>query len=97
MLRIALTLQIVQLAYNQIFTLFDFFPFNGVRFNSRRERLAEAVSNFVPMALPPIGFILRRPALMEIGGLCCFILLAGECATWWFPYFFGPSPKWRAI
>jgi hypothetical protein len=97
MLHLAITLQIVHLLYNQVATLFDLFPFNGVRFYSWRERLAEAGVNFAIMAFPLVGFILHVPLLMEAGVMCFFVLLGGECATWWIPYFFGPSPKWLEI
>ena len=97
MFHLALTLQIAHLLYNLVATLVDLFPFNGVRFYSMRERLAEAGVNFAIMALPPIGFYLRSPFLMEAGLVCLFVLLAGECSTWWIPYFFGPSPQWLAI
>jgi len=93
----AIALQAVLLAYHQVTTLFDFYPFNGIRGSSRRERMLEAATNFVFMAFPLVAFVLRRPGLM-LGGVYtyCFILL-GECATWWIPYFFGPSPKWLEI
>jgi hypothetical protein len=97
MLRLAIILQIVHLLYNQVATLFDFFPFNGVRFYSRRERLAEAAVNGVIMSLPVIGYLSRIPFLMEVGLMALSVLLFGEVATWWIPYFFGASPKWAEI
>jgi len=97
MVRLAITLQIILVLYHQATTLFDFFPFNGVRFSSRRERLIEAAVNLVLMPLPPIGFILRAPLLMKFGLVYYFILFGVECATWWAPYFLGPSPKWLEL
>jgi hypothetical protein len=97
MLRFAITLQIVHLVYNQVATLFDLFPFNGVRAYSRRERFTEAGVNGAIMVLPAIGYLSRVPFLMEAGLLCLVVLLLGEIATWWIPYFFGGSPKWVAI
>ena len=94
---IALILQILLLVYHQVTTWFDFFPFNGARFYPHRERLAEAGSNLVMMILPPIGFFLRVPALMEYGVIYYFVLFSVECATWWGPYFFGAAPKWAAM
>ncbi len=90
---IAIALQALLLAYHQTTTLCDFFPFNGVRFYSRRERLLEAGTNFILMSLPLVGFILRAPFLMKFGLAYYFILFAIECATWWAPYFLGASPK----
>ena len=96
MFRLALTLQIVHLLYNQVATLVDLFPFNGVRFYSMRERFAEAGVNFALMAVAPVGFILRVPVLMEAGVASCFVLFGGECATWWSPYYLGPRRNgWR--
>ena len=97
MLPLAITLQVLLVLYHQATTLFDFFPFNGVRFYSRREKLAEAAVNFVLMSLPPIGFILRVPLLMKFALVYYFILFGVECATWWAPYFLGPSPKWLEL
>lgn len=94
---LALVLQFLLLLYHQVTTLCDFFPFNGVRYYTRRERLLEAGSNFVLMALPPVGFLLHWPWGMEFGAVFYFILLAGVFATWWVPYFFGGSPKWVEI
>ena len=93
MIKLAIAFQLVLVLYHQATTLFDFFPFNGVRFYSRRETLLEAGSNLILMALPLAGFILRWPSLMKFGVVYYFILLAVECATWWAPYFLGPSPK----
>ncbi len=95
MLTFAITLQLAHLLYHQVTTLVDFFPFNGARFASRGEKFGEAAFNFVLMGLPPVGFILRIPALMELGAVYYGVLLGAECATWWLPYFFGPSQKWR--
>jgi len=97
LLAAALALQLVHLVYHQVTTLFDFFPFNGVRFSSRREQHIESAVNLVLMGFPPLGFMLRVPFLMELGVVCYFVTLGGECATWWAPYFFGASPKWQEI
>ncbi len=97
MLRLAIALQIVHLLYNQVTTLCDLFPFNGVRFYSRKERLTEAAWNGAIMAFPAIGYVSGVPLLMEMGLLCLLVLLCGEIATWWIPYFFGGSPKWVEI
>jgi hypothetical protein len=94
---IAVVLQILLLLYHQITTWFDFFPFNGVRFHTRKETIGEAGVNFVMMVLPPIGFLFHVPALMKFGVVYYFVLFAVECATWWGPYFFGASAKWAEI
>ena len=97
MITLAIALQIIHLLYHQVTTLFDFFPFNGVRLSSWQLRLTDAGTAFVPMVISPVGFIFHYQPLMEIGVVCNFIILGGEIATWWIPYFFGPSPKWLEI
>ena len=96
-LTIAIVLQVVLLVYHQVTTLFDFYPFNGARGSSRRERLLEAGTNFIFMAFPLVAFLLRRPGLMRGGLYTFFFVMLGWCATWVIPYFFGPSPKWLEI
>jgi hypothetical protein len=93
MTTVAITLQIVLLFYHQTTTLCDFFPFNGARFYSLREKLAEAGVNLILMSLAPVGFIFDLPSLKYFGVVYYFILLAIEFATWWGPYFLGPSVK----
>lgn len=93
----AFALQLLLLAYHQCTTRCDFFPFNGARFYSRRERELEAGVNLVLMLLPPLGFAFRVPWLMGFGVGYYFVLLATEIATWWAPYLFGASPKWAEL
>lgn len=87
--------QILLLAYHQITTWFDFYPFNGVRGYSRKEQLAEACSNAVLMSLAPIGFGFHLKALMVFGVIYYFVLFAVELTIWWVPYFTVPSGRWR--
>ncbi len=94
---LALSLQILLLAYHQATTLFDFYPFNAVRFYKPHEKYLEAALNFILMALAPAGFILGLRGLVAFSAVYYFALLGAECATWWAPYFFGPSPKWAEI
>lgn len=97
MIAITLLAQITLLAYHQLTTWCDFFPFNGVRFTKIAERRAEATVNFILMALPPIGFGFHLEPLIKFGVVYYFILFAIECATWWLPYIFGPSQKWMDV
>jgi hypothetical protein len=94
MITMVILLQVALLLYHQVTTWFDFFPFNGARFYSRRETCIEAGANFIPMALAAAGFIWHLSVLMKFGVVYYFILFAVECATWWAPHFLGPSPKW---
>lgn len=89
--------QLGLLAYHQITTWFDFFPFNGARNYSRKEKLAEAGSNAVLMSLAPIGFGFHLKGLMTFGVVYYFVLFAVELIIWWVPYFTEPSGRWRIV
>jgi hypothetical protein len=97
MIRFAIICQLVLLAYHQITTLFDFFPFNGARNYSRKERLAEVGGNFILMILAPIGFGFHIRGLMIYGVVYYFFLFAIELIIWWIPYFTVPTGRWRDI
>lgn len=89
--------QLVLLAYHQITTWFDFFPFNGARAYSRKEKIAEAGTNAVLMSLGPIGYGFRIKGLMTFGVVYYFVLFAIELLIWWVPYFSVPSGLWRSV
>jgi hypothetical protein len=97
MIRFAIICQLALLAYHQITTWFDFFPFNGARNYSRKEKLTEAGSNLVLMSLAPIGFGFHIRGLMTYGVVYYFILFAIELIIWWIPYFTVPAGRWRDI
>ena len=90
-------IQLTLLVYHQVTTWFDFYPFNGVRNYSRKEKLAEACSNAVVMSLAPIGFGFRIKMLMGFGVVYYFVLFAAELIIWWIPYFTVPSGRWRLV
>jgi hypothetical protein len=92
----AIVLQILLLAYHQITTQVDFFPFNGVRFYKGWERALECAVNGILMSLAPVGFAFGIRGLMWYGVIYYFVLFAEELRVWWVPYFFGPSKAWRA-
>lgn len=94
---VTVAIQLILLAYHQVTTWFDFYPFNGARNYSRKEKLAEACSNAVLMSLAPIGFGLRIKTLMAFGVVYYFVLFAAELIIWWIPYFTVPSGRWRPI
>jgi hypothetical protein len=96
-MKLAIALQVLLLAFHQVTTLFDFYPFNGVRFSRRQERRLEAAMNFCLMAPAPIGFILGSASLIRAGAAFYPILFACELATWFVPYCIGASPKWEEI
>jgi hypothetical protein len=94
-LTIAISLQVLLLAYHQITTQVDFFPFNGVRFYKGWEKALECTVNGVLMSLAPVGFIFAIRGLMWYGVVYYFVLFLEEIRVWWVPYFFGPSKAWR--
>ena len=96
-MKLALILQLVLLVYHQIFTLFDFYPFNGARFSKPAERIGEAAFNGLLMAATPIGLLFQVTPIIRFGAPFYFILFACEIATWFVPYVFGASPKWQDI
>ena len=91
----AIVCQVLLLAYHQITTLVDFYPFNAARNYSRSERLAEVGVNAVLMVLPPVGFIFRLNGLMLFGVIYYFVLLFIEIIIWWVPYLTIPADSWR--
>jgi hypothetical protein len=88
--------QLGLLAYHQFTTLFDFFPFNGSRNYSWKEKLAEAGGNGILMILPPIGFGFNIHGLMIFGVVYYFVLFAIELIIWWIPYLTIPG-RWRGF
>jgi|SRR5581483_308445 len=91
----ALICQLILLAYHQITSWFDFYPFNGVRHYSRQEKLAEVSVNAVLMSLAPVGFGFHIRGLMIFGVIYYFVLFAAELIIWWIPYFTVPTGRWR--
>ncbi|HEY3754695.1 MAG TPA: hypothetical protein VGL42_00955 [Opitutaceae bacterium] len=96
-MKLALALQLTLLAYHQIFTRFDFFPFNGARFSKPTERIGEAAFNGLLMGFVPASYLFGWNVLLRYGAPYYSILFACELATWFVPYFFGASPKWQEI
>ena len=97
MIRLAIICQIILLVYHQLKTHFDFFPFNGARNYSIKEKLAEGGSNFILMIPAPIGFCFQIHGLMIYGVIYYYFLFAAELIIWWIPYFTVPTGRWRVI
>lgn len=89
--------QVLLLAYHQITTLVDFYPFNAVKNYLRSEKLAEVGINAILMGLPPLGFVFRIHGLMLFGVVYYFVLLFFEVIIWWVPYFTVPTGAWRTV
>lgn len=96
MVIVALAFQILLLAYHQITTQVDFFPFNGARFLKAREKALECTVNGTLMSLAPVGFAFGIRGLMWFGVFYYFLLFAEELRVWWVPYFFRPTKSWQA-
>jgi hypothetical protein len=91
----AVLCQLVLLAFHQVTTLVDLYPFNGARNYSSAERRTEMTVNAVLMSLAPIGFVFQIRALMLYGAVYYFVLFVVELVIWWVPYFVVPSGRWR--
>ena len=94
---IALTLNIIHLAYHQVTSNFDFFPFNNIRNYTFKQRIAEVSVNLVTMGFPVVAMAIKDHTMI---GIACFFLgfvLCGEYLSWWKPYFFGATEKWKNI
>lgn len=87
-----LCFQVVLLAYHQVTTLVDFYPFNNIRQYSWQLRLTEVLVNGVIMALPPVGYLfgihwMQAAAVWIYAGIA-----VGAWLSWYQRYFFAPTP-----
>jgi hypothetical protein len=96
MLVAAIASQVLLLAYHQVTTQVDFFPFNGARFYKRWEKVLECGVNGMLMSLAPVGFAFGIHGLRWFGVVYYFVLFAEELRVWWVPYFFRPTRSWQA-
>jgi hypothetical protein len=96
-LRFALACQVALLAYHQVTTFADFFPFNGARFYSKRERMAEMGVNALLMGLAIVGCWRGDRVLVVYAVAYYFVLFALELVIWWVPYFSHPRGTWRRV
>jgi hypothetical protein len=90
-LRTLIICQVALLVYHQITTTVDFYPFNGARHYTTKEKLAECGVNGLLMALPPIGFGWHLHGLMKFGLVYYFVLFFIEVTLWWMPYLIVPE------
>jgi hypothetical protein len=97
MVTLTIFCQILLLVYHQLTTHVDFYPFNGARNYSRREKLAEAGINLVLMSLAPVGWVLHIHPLMIYGAIYYYFLFSAELIIWWIPYFTVPVGRWRSF
>lgn len=84
-----LLLQVATLLYHQFTTCFDFYPFNGIRHYSAKERRNEAVINGIIMLIPIVLSLTHKSVLVGIGGFVWTLVLIGAIFSWWIPYLTG--------
>jgi hypothetical protein len=89
--------QVALLVYHQVTTMVDFYPFNGARHYSSKEKALECGVNGALMALPPIGFGWHLHGLMKFGVIYYFVLFFIELTLWWLPYLAPPEGRWRNV
>ncbi|ANY69022.1 hypothetical protein BBD42_22950 [Paenibacillus sp. BIHB 4019] len=89
MFMILLIVQLTTFSYHQLTTRFDFYPFNGIRHYSAKERRNEALINGIVMAVPVMLTFARTPLWIGIGGLIWTLVLVGAILNWWLPYVSG--------
>jgi hypothetical protein len=94
---VAVVCQLVLLVYHQVTTWFDFFPFNGARHYTRKEKLLECGVNGILMLLPPLGFGFHISGLMVFGVGYYFVLFLIELLLWWAPYLWMTTGRWRKL
>lgn len=88
---VAILCQVLLLVYHQVTTHIDFYPFNGARYYSQTERLAEGGINLVLMSLAPVGFALHVHALMIYGAKVACINPSGPTHTFIGSYEVAPN------
>lgn len=89
MFKLMLLIQLITMIYHQITTLFDFFPFNGVRHYTINERQKEALINGIIMIIAIIFSALSNLIPLFIAPLIWTIILVGAIFNWWVPYLTG--------
>lgn len=95
---IAIVLLLTGLAFHQVTTLVDLFPFNNVRQATRRERAAEASINgavmLVPVALLLLAAAAGVPLLATAAGVVELLVAVAGLTLWWLPYLADRTVPW---
>ncbi|MEY9979256.1 hypothetical protein [Lysinibacillus sp. RC79] len=84
-----LLLQVATLLYHQLTTWIDFYPFNGIRHYSAKERRKEALVNGIIMMIPILLSLTREPVWIGISGFVWTLVMIGAIFSWWIPYLTG--------
>ena len=94
----ALMLVLLAVAYHQVTTLTDLYPFNNIRDSKPRERVAEALINAPIMLVPAVALVLgtvwRFWPLGLFAGIFELVVAVGSLANWWLPYLVGGTTPW---
>lgn len=88
---VVLAIQIVTLFYHQVTTLFDLYPFNGIRYYTVKERRKEALINGITMLIPIFLTLTDKPIFIGIGAVIWMLVVLGAFLNWWLPYTTGLS------
>lgn len=92
---LALSFNILHLAYHQITSQIDFYPFNNIRHYTRKERLLEVLVNGLFMVFPVIAMLMNNPTMIQISCWILGLIIIGEFLSWWRHYFFSPTKSWQ--
>lgn len=92
---LVIAIQIINLAYQQIITLVDLYPFNNIRGITQAEKLVESSVNCFTMFFPVIALVSGNRILMNIAVILLALVCIGEFFTWWYPYLFGSTAWWQ--
>ena len=88
---LALGLQLTTLAFHQVTTNVDLYPFNNIRHYTRRERLTESAVNGAVMLLPVVLLLTGNLAATVVAAVLLSLLFLMELLMWWLPYATGRS------
>ena len=91
MFALALSLQLLTLAFHQVTTHLDLYPFNNIRSYGRRERLTEGAVNGVVMLVPLALLMVDNQVTVAISATLLSLLFVMELLMWWLPYVTGRS------
>jgi len=83
-----IALSLLLLAYHQVTTTVQLFPWNNVKQYSRKELLAEAGTNGLLMGCGALCLLMGNTGFFHYYPLIYYpFLLCGEFFQWWLPYF----------
>lgn len=97
MMYILLGVQIFNFLFYQITTLFDLYPLNNIRCDTRNEALRESLSGGLVMGFQIFATLYGNKMLLGISAFLAAVSLVAGFYLWWRPYFFGSDAWWTEI